>query len=295
MSKIIPVEKLSCGFFHQHPACLIDDDRKEITYIQSDEPVVFEKDGKYYKLNGTASHYMIPMEVLFKKESSFQCIIGGLGCEVLLTESDWIDEETYNSLKELDDFEEVALEIPPTRVQAIEKGGEVKIMEPLTTFKEINLSKPTDLTLYDDITAKGSGLNITADVTIDGPGALKCGEGGDFTAVTVRAGTTTVKSGKFSVGGDADGKGNSCIYANGGNVVIEGGRFETAKPWPKNGKLLYYVLNVKNGSGSKILCKGGTFVGQNPADGDDNDGGNFVAEGYKSVKTGENEWTVVPV
>lgn len=43
------------------------------------------------------------------------------------------------------------------------------------------------------------------------------------------------------------------------------------------------VLNVKNGSGGKITCYGGFFVGRDPALGDDADGGTFVADGYVSV------------
>lgn len=76
----------------------------------------------------------------------------------------------------------------------------------------------------------------------------------------------------------------SCVFANAGEVIINSGKYintNTGKYEYAGGAPL--VLNVKNGSGARITCYGGFFVGRDPALGDDKDGGTFVAEGYESV------------
>ena len=136
------------------------------------------------------------------------------------------------------------------------------------------------------ITVGSSGnLTITGDGTVDASGGSE-----NITAVTVdNGGKLTIKSGTF-IGKDK----NSCIYNNGGTIVIEGGFFKCEGPY--NGK--YYVLNQENSSSGTITVKGGTFVNYNPSTGDDNLGGNFVADGYKVVpetQTNGDVWyTVVP-
>ena len=130
-----------------------------------------------------------------------------------------------------------------------------------------------------------------AKVTIKN-GTFNGGEGGNNIAVYVRENATvTIKGGYFTVGGDAKGKGNSVIESNGGNIVIEGGFFKT--DYQFEGR--YYVLNQQNNNPGTITVKGGTFVNYDPSKGDDNIGGNFVAEGYKVVtKTvGNDTWYTV--
>lgn len=63
-------------------------------------------------------------------------------------------------------------------------------------------------------------------------------------------------------------------------VYIYGGRFASEKAY--KGK--YFVLNIQQTTGASGFIKvyGGTFVGQNPADGDDALGGSFVADGYEA-------------
>ena len=76
-------------------------------------------------------------------------------------------------------------------------------------------------------------------------------------------------------------------------MVIEGGFFYT----DYNYKGKYYVLNKNNSTNGTITVKGGTFVNYDPSKGDDNLGGNFVADGYKVVSenkaNGEVWYTVV--
>ena len=129
------------------------------------------------------------------------------------------------------------------------------------------------------------------DVTITG-GYYDGGKGGDNRCVQVDTGAkVTIKDGTFTVGGDANGLGNSVILCNGGTVVIEGGFFYTDYAY----RNFYYVLNQQNNNPGTITVKGGTFVNYDPSKGDDNLGGNFVAPGYSviSEKHGEDTWYTV--
>ena len=93
-----------------------------------------------------------------------------------------------------------------------------------------------------------------------------------------------IDGGVYNVGGDANGLGNSTVsIASNSNVTIYGGRFASEKTYSNK----YFVLNVQQTTGASGEFKvfGGTFVGQNPADGDDALGGTYVADGYESVET----------
>ena len=142
-----------------------------------------------------------------------------------------------------------------------------------------------------DIAVKVSGKGTN--VTITG-GYYDGGSGGNNQCVHVREGATvTIKGGTFTVGSDASGEGNSVIESNGGNIIIEGGFFYTNYTYDNK----YYVLNQKNDHPGTITVKGGTFVNYDPSKGDDNLGGNFVAEGYSVLKqvqpNGDIWYTVV--
>ena len=118
------------------------------------------------------------------------------------------------------------------------------------------------------------------DVTITG-GYYDGGSGGEYNiAVWANGGANvTIKDGTFTVGADKNGKANSVIYSTGGNITIEGGFFYT--DYSSNG--FYYVLNQQNSNPGNITVKGGTFVNYDPSKGDDNLGGNFVADGYSVI------------
>ncbi len=139
------------------------------------------------------------------------------------------------------------------------------------------------------IAVKAIGEN--ANVVIEG-GYFNGGKGGDNICVSAANGATvTIKGGSFFVGGDANGYGNSTVYSQGGTVNIYGGFFKSECQY--NGK--YYVLNQSNGNPGTITVYGGTFVNYNPANGDDNLGGNFVAEGcaVMSYAVGEDTYYTV--
>ena len=140
-----------------------------------------------------------------------------------------------------------------------------------------------------DIAVKASGSDTN--VTITG-GYYDGGNGGNNICVYAMNGATvTIQGGTFTVGSDAKGEGNSVVESNGGNIVIEGGFFYTNYNW----RGFYYVLNQKNDNPGTITVKGGTFVNYDPSKGDDNLGGNFVANGYSVVseKHGDDTWYTV--
>lgn len=141
----------------------------------------------------------------------------------------------------------------------------------------------------------GVALNVTGantKVTVNG-GDFDGGEGGDNICVWAANGASLkINKGNFTVGGDASGAGNSTVYVTGGaNVEIYGGFFKSECEW--EGK--YYVLNQNNGNPGTITVYGGTFVNYDPSTGDDNLGGNFVAEGYKVISEahGADTWYTV--
>lgn len=134
------------------------------------------------------------------------------------------------------------------------------------------------------VVVKGSDAKVTLiDSSEEQTGGIYGGSGGDNQALRVESGATLdIYGGNYNVGGDAQGKGNSTVAIRTNSTVnIYGGRFASEKDY--QGK--YFVLNVQQTTGASGFIKvyGGTFVGQNPADGDDALGGSFVADGYEAV------------
>ena len=151
----------------------------------------------------------------------------------------------------------------------------------------------TGITATDPDAVAVRATGTAADVTIL-DGTFDGGSGGNNVCVWAGNGAkVTIKDGTFTVGGDADGFGNSVIESNGGNIVIEGGFFYTNY----NYKGKYYVLNQKNDNPGTITVKGGTFVNYDPSKGDDNLGGSFVPDGYSVISetkaNGDKWYTVV--
>lgn len=175
--------------------------------------------------------------------------------------------------------------------QTIYLLNDVNISEPLTITVSSSSLRLNGNTINNIGTTSAIMVETGGKLSISGNGKVYGGQGGNNTAITVK-GTLVVNSGEFSVGPDADNAGNSCIYSVGGTVTINGGTFSTEKDW----RGWYYVLNQQNGNPGTITVKGGTFVNYNPANGDDNLGGNFIAEGYESVETttedGKPAWKV---
>ena len=134
------------------------------------------------------------------------------------------------------------------------------------------------------VVVSGSDAKVTLiDSSEEQTGGIYGGSGGDNQALRVESGATLdIYGGNYNVGGDAQGNGNSTVAIRTNSTVnIYGGRFASEKDY--QGK--YFVLNVQQTTGASGFIKvyGGTFVGQNPADGDDALGGSFVADGYEAV------------
>ena len=180
-------------------------------------------------------------------------------------------------------------------INHIANGGTVTLTNNLVLSKPLQVNGNTVLNL-NGRTIKYEGtvfqVNEGAVLTINGDGTINGADGED--APTVKAaGNVIINSGTFTCGVDANDSTNSVIYSTGGQVTINGGYFAAKKPYT-NG--LYYVLNIQNNvrDNTKFIVYGGDFENYNPASGDDNLGGNFVADGYESLKI-SNDPTVYRV
>ena len=176
---------------------------------------------------------------------------------------------------------------------ALANGDDVILKENIAISSTLTIPQGSTVTI--DLNGKSltnsattTAIEVKGDLTITGEGTVNGGSGGNNKAVKVlTGGKCTIMSGSFTVGGDANNEGNDCILCEGGEVEIYGGYYSSAAAY--NG--FYYVLNQKNGNPGKITVYGGKFENYNPATGDDNLGGNFVASGYESVLISEAEAT----
>ena len=147
------------------------------------------------------------------------------------------------------------------------------------------------------LTANGSSGAIKVEggvTTLDGIGTVSGTLGSDKYSMAVWAnnGTVVINDGTYKNETDGSARGTDLIYASGtGCIEINGGIFEAAKPeWTLNCKDADYKAGT-----AKIIVKGGSFKGFDPANNNaEGAGTNFVAEGYKSVLEGEY-YVVKPV
>lgn len=144
-----------------------------------------------------------------------------------------------------------------------------------------------------------AALQVHGDLTINGDGEVYCEGGANNNAIIVeQGGHLVINGGTYNVGANTNsGKSNATIFVMGpdkygrnGSVEINGGVFmaETGSD---------FVLNQHDDiTVNCFSVKGGTFVGFNPADNEaDGPHTNYVAEGYRSVKTkyeGKDAWKV---
>lgn len=204
-------------------------------------------------------------------------------------------EETNNDAETDSEETESTFDLV-SALSAAEAGSTVTLTEDVHLTEDFSVNKAVTVDLNGhNITSDASVIYLrsaNADLTVVGEGNVTAGSGGDYFAARAATGKLNIAGGTWSVGADAEGQGNSCIYASGsGEINISGGEFSTDTAY--NDK--YFVLNRKNGSDSTIVVTGGLFHDYNPADGDDNDGGNFVAVGYTSVFNEEKQaWEIVP-
>lgn len=127
------------------------------------------------------------------------------------------------------------------------------------------------------------------DLTITGNGKILAKENDAWVFRVHDGAKVTIENGEFA--------GNNTIaYINTGKVTINGGKFYLQQAAyedfdPETGMPGYgYMLNCEdknyNDGTGMFVIKGGQFINFNPANTiSEQNGGNYVAEGYKSVKT----------
>ena len=170
--------------------------------------------------------------------------------------------------------------------QAFSQGGMVTLSEDMDVKESLVVKSGANAVLdlgghrISNVGASKCAIRVEdgASLVIRGNGHVYGGEGTEYSCAVIAQGALTIESGVFSVGVDKNGQGNSCIYAQGGHVVINGGTFSSSAMY--NGK--YWVLNQQNGVSSSIIVKGGTFVNFDPANPLTDDYPSYVANGYKS-------------
>ena len=190
---------------------------------------------------------------------------------------------------------------PADAITDAQDGDTINFAAPVMIEKPLTINKSITLNIKDihaddsAIIADGEGVNVV----INGDTAtVKAGlvAGDAKTIVATNGATVTINGGTYGVCADADGLGNSCVFSNGGNIIINKGYFSSDAAY--NG--LYYVLNKKNKTDGTITVYGGTFENYNPEDGDDVDKGTFLADRSTVAKTTNNVnskvlYTVYPV
>ena len=187
--------------------------------------------------------------------------------------------------------------------EAFTKGGDIVIKEDVSFETAIVLAADTNITL-----CGGKTISIPEDTVGDG-------------VFHVTSGTLTI-NGNGCINGKGKNDYNMALWADGGNVVINGGTFTnegaTASSDPAHMDLIYckngstieinggffkcttpkWTLNQHDATGGPIIVKGGTFVDYDPSHSEsENPVANFVADGYKVVSevqdNGEVWYTVV--
>ena len=223
--------------------------------------------------------------------------------------------ESEHNYKLLDGFEQTEAEFEnyltvPDSVDSFMDAVESEEVTYIELSKDVDL--PTAIEVTKELRVNLNGYNLTISKDTAGDGVFHVLEGGDLTiegdgivdgvgnndyniAIFAEAGKVTINGGTYTNTGlvpnpeDEDNNHFDLIYAKGtAEVIINGGRFEGYTP--------AWLLNQKDADRetSSITVYGGTFVGFNPADNAaEGEGTNFVADGCKVVKKGNNytvEW-----
>ena len=182
--------------------------------------------------------------------------------------------------------------------EAVENGGTVVLFDDIELFTRLAVATETVLDLngktitfgVDYTTAGNTGastdvtpirVNAGGSLTITGNGTIDATAASDYVvpvSVMQSGGSVVIENGTIIVDTPLE----SCVFAMGGSVTINGGTFinNSTGPYGYGGGV---PLNVSNGTPGTITVYGGTFVGRNPAEGDDNRqdlAPTFVAEGY---------------
>lgn len=258
----------------------------------------------------------------------------------LVTDVTYVDhyinnEEAMAELK-MEDLASIGmLSQPSTSVKLVEEGVSVlpvygekpmsveKFIEMIAAGGYVKLTNDIDLIntcaiIEKDVTIDLNGHKIIGGVFAESNGSINDGNSDSF-VFWVKSGILTIngdgviesKDAKYSIavwanGGDINinggtyinnGDGCDLIYlSNSANVNINGGEFRATEKISAEGTSnRYSAINIKdsNKSTCSVSVQGGVFYGFNPADNlSENPKMNFVADGYESVEISEDVWMV---
>lgn len=181
---------------------------------------------------------------------------------------------------------------------AFEKGGLVTLTEniDLATAIVVDTNVVLDLngkTLTVKNDPNGDGVfHVIAGgkLTINGEGIVNGVGDNDYSmAIWADGGEVIINGGTYTNVGAGEDDHYDLIYAkNGGKVTINGGTFNCQTP--------AWTLNLRDNSNSTIEVKGGTFVGFNPAEAWTEPAParpkNFVAEGYVATPVEQTDGSI---
>lgn len=211
-------------------------------------------------------------------------------------------EETGEPCAEINGVKYISL---AKALAAAKSGDTVKLVQDITPTERIEVTGDKNITI--DLAEKK--ITSTADVAIvnNGTGKLTItGNGtvdtssstnGENIAIWARTGSIDIENGTFINKSNKE----ATVYAGTSAdastpvITIKGGTFKNSADgtYTYNSNLKPLTLNVQNDKPvTSIVITGGTFVGQNPGDGDDNLGGTFLAEGYITLVNGDGTFTV---
>lgn len=186
----------------------------------------------------------------------------------------------------------------PDAVADVEEGSTITLLEDMDLPTAVEVTKEVTIEL------NGHTLSVTEDIegngvfhvltggklTINGEGTVNGLGNNDYSiAIWADGGEVIINGGTYTNVGAGDDDHYDLIYAkNGGTVTINGGTFEAHTP--------KWTLNLKDTDGSSITVKGGTFKNYNPSEvyTEPTQPLDFVAEGYKVVEN-NGEYTVVEI
>lgn len=191
---------------------------------------------------------------------------------------------TYNYVAQVGEVKYESLQ------EAVDAGAAVKLIADVALDDAVVVAKDVTIDLNGfAVVSAGDAFEVkTGTLTINGNGSVTGGANGvgSWTAIWANGGNAILNGGTYSVGGDSSTADvthqNDVIYTkNGGTVVVNGGTFlNDGTVW---------TLNENDANRGTIVVYGGTFQGWNPADNvSEGANTNFVAEGYESVKNGDN-------
>ena len=138
-------------------------------------------------------------------------------------------------------------------------------------------------------TVSGGTLTIEGEGTIDATNA----DDGTVPVAAMAANSSVIVEGGTII---VDTPGESCLFAGGGGkVIVNGGTFiNNSTEDYAYGVGAPLTVNVSNSASvTDMVINGGTFYGRNPALGDDNLGGTFVAEGKTCIQQADGSYVVV--